>query len=205
MTGHYDVDRFTPGLFAAHEILCPETLKHAVPKRQAEFLAGRLIANTALRMLGFGPGKIGRGAFGEPLWPDGIRGSITHSKGFAAVWLTTEAWHPGLDAEHMPSPSAIEAIRSGVLTEAERARPLSNRDHVAVFSAKEALFKALFPLVGKRFGFGAAELESPITDEHLRLRLTRDLANGLDAGAAFDVSLNWADTRVTSRVRGPGL
>lgn len=205
MSGRYAVDAFDQAGFEEHGIACPESLSRAVPKRQAEFLAGRVIAHRALRLLGIEAAEIGRGACGEPLWPEGIRGSITHSKGFAAVWLTTENWYPGIDAEHMPQASAIEAIRSGVLTDSERTRPLSDRDHVAVFSAKEALFKALFPVVGKRFGFGAAESQSSIADNHLRLKLTRDLANGLDAGTAFDVSVCWAGPRVTSRVRGPGL
>lgn len=203
MSGRYPLDAFDQTRFGEQGIAFPASLSRAVPKRRAEFLAGRVIAHKALRELGAKAGAIGRGAFGEPLWPHGIRGAITHSKGHVAVWVTTENWHPGLDAEHMPAASAIAAIRSGVLTESERARTLSLRDHVAVFSAKEALFKALFPLVGKRFGFGAAELSSPVADGSLRLTLTRDLANGLDEGAAFDVSFSWADDLVTSRVRGP--
>lgn len=199
----YHPDRFDRALFAQSGLALPDALSRAVPKRQAEFLAGRITAHEALRRLGVDAGDIGRGRFGEPLWPEGVRGALTHSKGFVAAWLTTGDWQPGLDAEHMPRPSAIEAIRAGVLTDAERAQSLTDREHVALFSAKEALFKALFPQVGAWFGFTAAELDGPITETHLRLQLTAPLADGLGKGARFDVALSWTGPRVMSRIRGP--
>src|SRR5688572_29707947 len=63
----------------------PATLHGAVPKRQAEFRAGRYCAMTALTALDarFAGCEVGRADSGAPVWPAGIVGSISHSDGMA--------------------------------------------------------------------------------------------------------------------------
>ena len=55
-----------------------------------------------------------------------------------------------------------------------------------VFSAKESLFKALFPQVQARMGFDCARV-TKLDDKTLTLALTRQLA-GFEEGTAF---LHW--------------
>ena len=64
-----------------------EIVKKAVPKRAHEFSAGRMCARKCLSCFGIENFQILKGAFGKPLWPEGITGSITHHSGkaFAAV------------------------------------------------------------------------------------------------------------------------
>lgn len=203
LSARYATEQFSQDLYDLAGVPMPPELSAAVPKRKSEFLAGRSLANEAMQRLGLAGSVVGRGAHGEPLWPAGITGSITHSGGVVAVWLTSEDWTPGLDIEHMPSFSALEAIRSVVLTAAEKEMELDDRQIVALFSAKEALFKGLFPAVGRRFGFGSAELVSPPGQDGLCLRLTKQLAASLCEGDKFDVGLTWQDMRVISQFAGP--
>src|SRR5258708_8108427 len=57
----------------------------AVPKRRREFTAGRNCARRALAQLGYPDFALLAGSHGQPLWPPGIAGSITHCDDYCAV------------------------------------------------------------------------------------------------------------------------
>jgi 4'-phosphopantetheinyl transferase EntD len=127
-------------------------VRRATVARQWEFAAGRTCARRALRQLGARPQPILAGRWGEPIWPSGIVGSISHSRGFCACAVgRSQAFHGiGIDVEdHTPlKPGVIESItrceERARLTGLEGAVPEVNWD-VILFSAKETAFKALFP------------------------------------------------------------
>src|ERR1700716_1803425 len=83
-------------LGAEARLRLPQPLRHAVPNRQREFLAGRLCAAQALRCLGADSTHVGMAGDRAPVWPDGVVGSITHSGGFAAAAVAWAATSPGL-------------------------------------------------------------------------------------------------------------
>jgi enterobactin synthetase component D len=161
----------------------PADLGQAVASRQRSFLAGRYCARRALEALapGLPPDPMGRGPAGEPLWPQGFVGSITHAGGFvsAAAALATDVRGLGIDTERLErfEGSAIgrlvmlpgdEAACHGL--EARLRLPL-------VFAAKEAIFKCLYPLVGQRFWFESAALTAVnMADGTFTARLTAALA-----------------------------
>jgi 4'-phosphopantetheinyl transferase EntD len=101
----------------------------------------------------------------EPLWPAGIRGSLTHCEGLriALVVPDDRGISVGVDAElHRPLPPEVaEAVLTG--EEAILASDFSTGVHwqTVVFCAKEAAFKAWFAATGDRVGFEevAVELE----------------------------------------------
>ncbi len=129
----------------------------AVPRRRAEFTSGRGCARRALAALGAPPVAIPSGPRGEPLWPAGIVGSITHCDGYraAAVARSGQVRSLGIDAEpDLPLPEEVwEEVAHG----AERDRtPFELRR--LLFSAKEAVYKAWFPLTGRWLGFEDVEL-----------------------------------------------
>jgi enterobactin synthetase component D / holo-[acyl-carrier protein] synthase len=68
------------GLFPAEEAL----VRTADPRRQAEFTAGRACARTALARLGLPATPVLTGRAGEPRWPAGVTGSVTHCAGYRA-------------------------------------------------------------------------------------------------------------------------
>src|SRR5690606_8339287 len=70
-----------------HGLWCEEAalVKNAVETRRRQFEAGRSAAREALASFGVRAQPILRGAVGEPLWPDGFVGSITHTRSVAAA------------------------------------------------------------------------------------------------------------------------
>ncbi|GAA3875550.1 4'-phosphopantetheinyl transferase superfamily protein [Saccharothrix violaceirubra] len=149
-------------------VLLPEEEEHvakAVDKRRREFTTGRHLARTALGRLGFGPVPLLPGEKRAPRWPEGVVGSITHCKGYraAAVGRTSQVWTIGIDAEpNEPTPDGVLGAIAvpGELAHLPRLR--ATGDHVAwdrlLFSAKESVYKAWFPLTGLWLGFEDAEV-----------------------------------------------
>jgi 4'-phosphopantetheinyl transferase EntD len=143
-----------------------EVVGRAVEKRRREFATGRACARDALERLGFPPGPIPAGEKGEPIWPTGVAGSITHCDGYraCAVARHTEVLALGIDAEpHAPLPDGLlpdiaRPEERPLLVELARARPDVHWDRL-LFSAKESVYKAWFPLAERWLGFEDASLE----------------------------------------------
>jgi enterobactin synthetase component D / holo-[acyl-carrier protein] synthase len=142
-----------------------QTIARAVEKRRREFATGRACARAALARLGFAPAPILTGERGEPCWPEGVVGSITHCDGYraGAVGRSSELLTLGIDAEpNAPLPAGL----LGDIARPEELpwlRALQERlpgvhwDRL-LFSAKEAVYKAWFPLARRWLGFEDAVL-----------------------------------------------
>jgi 4'-phosphopantetheinyl transferase EntD len=133
----------------------------AVDKRRREFTAGRSCARRALAQLGWPGVAIVAGPRREPLWPSGVVGSITHCPGYcaAAVARRSDLRAVGIDAElSAPLPDGVADM---VCTELERrwAADLPG-DHwtTLVFSAKESIYKAWYPIAERWLDYLDAEL-----------------------------------------------
>ena len=122
-------------------------------KRRAEFTLGRICAHVALSRFGLETKPILRNPeTREPCWPDSVLGSITHSGGFAAVavGLKKEIRGVGIDLESF-SRSVDFKIRRHVCVDSElkwlESLPTkqANRALRIIFSAKESIFKCLYP------------------------------------------------------------
>lgn len=127
----------------------------AVAGRQAEFAAGRRAARTALSRIGVTAGDLPVGPGRAPVWPEGTVGAITHDAAvaLAAVARAGDVRGIGIDlTEAAPLPG--DTVRA-ILPHAEE-QELTPLEARAVFSAKESLFKALYPLSETYFGFDAA-------------------------------------------------
>jgi len=95
-----------PGLLPAEA----EAVRTAGPRRRAEFAAGRSCARAALATLGVAAGPILPGPAGQPLWPAGVTGSITHCAGYqaCAVARAADVAAIGIDAEpDAPLPAGL--------------------------------------------------------------------------------------------------
>lgn len=144
-----------PATSFAEEMSC---IARAVPQRQREFLTARSCARTALARLGAAPVAIGAGSDRAPVWPLGVVGSITHCHGYrgAAVAWSKDIAALGIDAEpNEPLPPNVAGL---ILSRAEQAQLASpqaaniNLDRL-IFSAKEAVFKAWWPLTSSELDF----------------------------------------------------
>jgi 4'-phosphopantetheinyl transferase EntD len=149
-------------------VLFPEEeaiIARAVDKRRREFTAARACARTALAKLGYQPAPILPGERGAPQWPAGVVGSITHCRGYraSAVARAEDVLALGIDAEpNDPVPDGVlDAVAStgeqAGLTALTVAAPGVCWDRL-LFSAKEAVYKAWFPLTRRWLGFGDASV-----------------------------------------------
>ncbi|TMR99653.1 4'-phosphopantetheinyl transferase family protein [Nonomuraea basaltis] len=141
-------------------------MARAMECRRREFATTRQLARSGLTRLGLPPAGIPKGERGAPRWPDGVVGSITHCAGYraAAVARAADLLSIGIDAEpHGPLPPDILEF---VATPAERARlaglaaanPKIAWDRL-LFSAKESVYKAWFPLARSFLDFESADVE----------------------------------------------
>ncbi|MEV2255116.1 4'-phosphopantetheinyl transferase superfamily protein [Streptomyces sp. NPDC050147] len=155
-------DPADPFLFPEEE----QVVARAVDKRRKEFTTVRQCARSALAELGLPPVPILPGPKGEPRWPDGIVGSMTHCTGYRAAALAraSDVLSLGIDAEPA-APLDNGDVLDLVSDETERSAlaELGGR-HPEVpwdrllFSAKESVYKAWFPLTGRWLGFEDARL-----------------------------------------------
>jgi 4'-phosphopantetheinyl transferase EntD len=141
-------------------------IERAVPKRRREYTTTRHCARLALARLGLPPTAIGSGGNREPLWPDGVVGSMTHCDGYraAAVARSGSVAGVGVDAEpHAPLPEGVfdtiaRPDEVPMLAALAAAQPEVSWDRL-LFSAKESVYKAWFPVAGRWLGFGDASLD----------------------------------------------
>jgi enterobactin synthetase component D len=199
----YDLSAFHPALFTKLGVSKPEAMIKAVPKRQGEFLAGRVLVQTALRLLGHQKFSVAIGKHRAPIWPPGLSGSISHSEGrCVCVIVPDERASVGIDIEKIASGRSFEAIFSQTLDSRERDMIASQAEFDVnvlaslVFSAKETLFKALYPIVGEYFDFDAAQLVYVPEGHELCLELTRTLHTTLPANSRFMVRFSIAADHV---------
>lgn len=150
-------------------LLYPEeeaVIARAIDKRRREFATVRACARQAMDKLGVPAHPVLPGERGQPLWPAGLIGSMTHCEGFCAAVLARagELASLGIDAEpHEPLPDGVLDVMA-LPAERERLRDLT-RNHPSVhwdrllFCAKESVYKAWFPLTGQWLDFLEADIE----------------------------------------------
>jgi 4'-phosphopantetheinyl transferase EntD len=177
-------------LFPEEEAL----LARAVDKRRREFATARACARSALARLGVAPAPILPGERGAPGWPPGIVGSITHCAGYraAAVAPVRDVLAIGVDAE--PAAGLPDGVLKAISLPGERDRldelasmaPGTSWDRL-LFCAKEATYKAWFPLARRWLGFEDADITINPSDGTFQARLlvTAPLVGGSPL-AGFD-------------------
>ena len=137
-------------------------IARSVAKRRNEFITVRHCAREASGKLDVGPVPILKGDKGEPCWPDGIVGSLTHCEGFrgAVVARATEVRSVGIDAE--PHGVLPKGVLGAVALPAEQDAVATLEGDLhwdrILFCAKEATYKAWFPLTHRWLGFEDAHI-----------------------------------------------
>jgi 4'-phosphopantetheinyl transferase EntD len=137
-------------------------IARSVAKRRNEFITVRYCARQALGELGLPPVPILKGDKGEPCWPDGVVGSLTHCEGFrgAVVGRRDDVRSLGIDAE--PHDVLPKGVLDAISLPAERgalsALPRGLHWDRILFCAKEATYKAWFPLTHRWLGFEDAHI-----------------------------------------------
>lgn len=211
ISGQFDPQKLLEGDFQHCLIEPPASIQRSVAKRQAEFLAGRLCAREAMRQL---DGRQHVPLIGDdraPIWPQDLCGSITHSSGWAAAIVASKQhWQGlGMDVEQLMSSDRASKLAGEILTHAEMQRMTAGPEHqvascvTLTFSLKEALFKALYPIVLKRFYFDDAELLEWSENGSARLKLKIDLSEEWHNGKELDAQFSMGEGQLLSLVAIP--
>ena len=166
----------------------PEGFEKYAPKRQWEYLAGRMAAHEALSVLGVSDYFPVKTKSGAASWPDGFKGSITHSHGMVEAIVTKDPsiQYLGIDIEKIIVEKQL-SLSNRIFTKDnfEKLKESSKLSDVklfsAVFSAKECLYKAIYEQVGEYFGFHKAKVLS-ISETDLELEIVEDLSDQIKKG-----------------------
>lgn len=195
ISAEFHINNYHLNYFFEHKIPAPHWLHGATPSRQAEFLAGRILANIAQEMLGYEAKKIAIGQNGEPLWPDPLCGSISHSKNTVCCVLADKNRYQfvGIDIEKNITIDELEGINRYVLSQSElsliQRYPLPFLVAATlVFSAKETLFKALYPKVKRYIGFYESTVTSIDVDKNV---ITIEISSALDLEITKQVDIRY--------------
>jgi enterobactin synthetase component D len=188
----YDTSAFDDMLYATFGIYCPENVRLAVIKRRAEYLAGRHLGRILLGERGL-PTRIATGKHRQPLWCAGWIGSITHTNDVAACCIAPRAHSGilGIDVEHWFDADTTASIGMSIVDSQEEdalARgPWSYPNALTLaFSAKESLFKAIYPNVGNYFDFDCAKwIDADYTAGTFVLQIAKTLSPVVAAGSIY--------------------
>lgn len=122
-----------------------------------------------------------------PVFPEGFVGSISHTNNLAVAAVTNceTIESIGVDLEYLITEESYDVIKRQVLTEAELLLmpqfPIPKKEALTViFSAKESLYKLLYPMVERFFDFSAAKVIIIETGKGRWSRFTIQLIDSLN-------------------------
>ena len=172
----------------------------AHPQRTRDFALGRIAAHRSMAAIGAPVAPVLAHADRSPIWPAGLVGSITHAGGLAAaaVARASDCEGLGVDIERLGRPRWQELVRR-IADEHERDWIADDEARfIAVFSAKESVYKAFRPLAGRTFGFGAVTLSA--AEGGFEARLLEALGERWPAGSRVPVRCERRDEHTLTAV-----
>jgi 4'-phosphopantetheinyl transferase EntD len=173
------------------------------PRRRAQFTLGRGVARAALGELGFVDVPVLQGKRGEPLWPAGVCGSLSHtyavdpegrrerSVAVCAVSASDAVKSLGIDIEFTRRKLSL-GISAKTCSPEEADFIFGEKEDrekrlISLLSAKEAVYKALYPLTQVFFGFLEAKLTWDSVGRCFQGALLKDLTPAFRSGFEFQV------------------
>jgi len=141
----------------------------AAPKRRNEFSTGRWLAHQLFPKFDVRQFNLLPGEKKQPEWPAHLVGSITHTDSHAAVAIGRRTNLLGIGIDMEERGRVTDKISRKILTVAEHRR-YPDVDPTLIFSAKEACYKFLFPLVGEYVDYLAVEVDLNLDRQGFKLR-----------------------------------
>lgn len=140
-----------------------QLVANAVASRRVEFFSGRYYARLGLRQINCLDAPILRGEKGNPLWPEGVLGSISHDLGQVVVAVMAADSLRGLGIDLVLDPTRVEPSLAYLIARPVELSVLRNAyaDIPALalaFSLKESVVKALSPSIDRYLDFMDIEL-----------------------------------------------
>lgn len=176
-----------------------ELVVRAVASRRAEFFSGRFYAQRLLRELDCPAMPILRGSKGEPLWPEGVLGSISHDLGQVVVAVLSEKLICGFGVDLLIDPARVDSSLADLIVlpiELDALASIAEQIPVLAlaFSLKESVVKAVSPSIEGYMDLHeieltvtGSEIHARIANRNLTLRCKiMPLKNGLLTAAVLD-------------------
>lgn len=178
------------GLYTKIELIAVTDIANQNIKRKIEYSTGRKCALEAIQLVDPSWSVVpGIHKDGSPQWPKGFTGSITHSRGIvlAIVGKTSDFDSVGVDIEKIVLTERAAKLISRIATEYRTFNNISQSVLFSIiFSGKEALFKALYPLTRNRFYFKDAEIISIDMENYSwQIKLLKNLSETHIAGNIY--------------------
>jgi len=203
----FDVTQYSDAQFYKYNIPFHNSLLNAVPKRRAEFLAGRYCAQQALIKLGIQNTFVEIAKNRNPVWPAGIVGSISHDRDNAIAIVKTEKSPNsivGVDIERWIGESDLQNMRNMIVSDEEyclliKAGLDATQAITLGFSAKESFFKAAYKIVKEYFGFEEAKITEIHRSPHrayLKLSINDSLKTKLLTRHEYEITFLFESERV---------
>ncbi|TQV68003.1 4'-phosphopantetheinyl transferase superfamily protein [Exilibacterium tricleocarpae] len=190
---HFRPEQFTEFAFERYGVHQPATLFNAVAKRKSEFLAGRYCSSRALVNVFGTDSRIDINPDRSPKWPHGVVGSITHSKDRAAAIVASDKEYIGLgiDFEKLMAFPQAQELQHQILAdqdlECEELRQCGTGFFITLaFSAKESLYKALYPTTQQYMEFQDLYIKRVGTNA-VTLSLLKTLNSNWQCGTDFEI------------------
>ena len=166
------------------------------PARRTQYIAGRIAARRAIKNCDPNFSQpILRSTEGLPLWPSSFIGSISHNDEIAIASITASSNYLalGIDLEALNRDLEI-AIEKRVFTDREREWANQEKGRLkerllSTFSAKESIYKALYPVCKTVFGFKDLELEWNSDNQSFKARLLEHLSEQFSRDSVFNVKV----------------
>lgn len=185
----FDRRAYQDTLFTRYAIPFPPNLHSAGVKRRAEYLAARYGAKLLLQNQQCNA-NVSSAADRSPVWPAGWCGSLshTHDHAIAIIARRRAGLALGIDIEVLAPETMRETV--DIFASPQEQALLAGCDLpyetalLIAFSAKESLYKALYPEVGHYFDFAAARVCHLDTfTQRITLQLTQTLAASRPQGS----------------------
>ena len=159
---------------------------NAFPGRKSEFLTGRHCARNAMQEIGASRAAIGIGTWGQPEWPAGVVGSISHDMGICLAVVGSSSRFEAIGIDLISDYKSFSMEFGKFVFSPSEERSLSGAQSAlkasVAFSAKEAVIKVISTRLDRLVDFleleivldwNAGEFQSFVLSKTGRVRLPR--------------------------------
>jgi 4'-phosphopantetheinyl transferase EntD len=186
-------------------------IQKSVKKRRNEFATGRMCARSALKKLGLACQVIPMGEQGEPAWPAGIVGSITHTQGYCAVVVAKRKQIRGLGCDVEIVRAVSEKLWHHIVSQVEMdtfkkyGKPRLQHLVAISFCAKECFYKYQFPLSGQWLDFLDVDIAIDQERNVFSIKPQKDIPNVCQTGEFISGTYRFWDKYVMTGIEASAV
>ncbi len=175
-------------------------------KRRREFSAGRWLARTALRQLGFSDAPLLIGPDRAPLWPAGAVGSISHTDDYCVAIVATNPPYRSLGVDAEPATALEASLWPQVCTANELdwllRQPETDRGRLChlLFVVKECVYKYQAPITQTLLEFQDLDVTLNVSNSHFRAEIVRPDLKGFPVGTVLTGRAVVTDTLIMAGI-----